>query len=110
MTTCQHTYNSALFPKECGYTVDELVQLWITQGFIQPLRSKTLEQTGKIYFHELLSRYFFQKTYFGGERCVILDLLHDLAEYLFDGELLRVEDYLLEKNLAKRVLHAYIHA
>ncbi|KAG4123593.1 hypothetical protein ERO13_D11G335400v2 [Gossypium hirsutum] len=74
-----------LYPKDYRIKVQELVQIWIAQGFIKQLnQSQSLEEIGFGYFKDLVEISFFQEV---GERysregltCKMHDLMHDLAE------------------------------
>ncbi|KAJ6800527.1 putative disease resistance protein RGA1 [Iris pallida] len=82
----------SLYPK--GYhfwNIEELVRLWIAQGFIEvPSNSPvTLEDEAMSYFNELVSKSFFQKK---SDWYEMHDLLHDLAEKVSKDYCFRVED------------------
>ncbi|KAK2636920.1 hypothetical protein Ddye_031712 [Dipteronia dyeriana] len=73
----------SIFPKGFEFDKEKLVQLWMAEGFLQQRRSgRTLEEVGIEYFHELLSRSFFQhagddnKSYFA-----MHDLIIELAQF-----------------------------
>ncbi|XP_057499462.1 putative disease resistance RPP13-like protein 1 [Actinidia eriantha] len=71
----------SLFPKDYQFQKKKLVLLWIAQDFVHPPKgNKTLEKVGDEYFHELLSRSFFQQTSGGKSSFVMHDLVHDLAQ------------------------------
>ncbi|XP_075673970.1 putative disease resistance protein RGA4 [Castanea sativa] len=82
---CCFAYCS-LFPKD--YLIDKLtlIQLWISQGFIQSSEeSHQLEHVANEYFMELLWRSFFQEAEEDGgmnRRFKMHDLIHDLAQYV----------------------------
>ncbi|CAL5380052.1 unnamed protein product [Camellia sinensis] len=53
----------SIFPKDYEFEKENLISLWIAQNFVQqPKSNKTLEKVGAEYFHELLSRSFFQQS------------------------------------------------
>jgi len=68
-----------------------------------------MEEIGEGFFNELLHRSFLQKSQLGGT--VIHDLLHDLAQYLSNGESFRAEDSVSDNRpievLEKRTPHVY---
>jgi hypothetical protein len=74
------------FPKGYVFKRDELIHIWIAQGFVNTMSSATeeLEDVGQSYCDELLTFSFLQaerkifdrKT----EALTVHDLLHDLAE------------------------------
>ena len=68
-----------MFPKGYEFKKDKLILLWMAEGFLHPLDMETMEQLGREYFHELLSRSFFQQLS-GRESCFVMhDLINDLA-------------------------------
>ncbi|CAK9136486.1 unnamed protein product [Ilex paraguariensis] len=88
----------AIFPKDYVFDKDELVLLWMAEGFLQqPTVMKTMEELGGIYFDELLSRSFFQCS--GGTKSnfVMHDLLNDLAQFVA-GEICFRLDNNMESN------------
>ncbi|XP_072971176.1 putative disease resistance protein RGA3 [Typha angustifolia] len=81
----------SLFPKDYVFDVEELIQLWIGEGFISSSsRGEHPEATGRRYFNSLLQRSFFQeedKDELGDVRwCKMHDLIHDLACYIVGPE------------------------
>ncbi|KAL5994738.1 hypothetical protein ACLOJK_024791 [Asimina triloba] len=86
----------SIFPKDYCFERDELVQLWMAEGFVVPRGRKQMEGIGAEYFDELLSRSFFQYSHKNWEDQSMYkmhDLIHDLA-VLISGDLFcRMEDY-----------------
>ncbi|KAF8038038.1 hypothetical protein BT93_B0789 [Corymbia citriodora subsp. variegata] len=71
----------AVFPK--GYEIerDEMVLLWIAEGFLDGHKAKENKLTlGRNYFDELVSRSFFQQTSVIASKFSMHDLLNDLAK------------------------------
>ena len=70
----------SMFPKSYKFNKDRLILLWMAEGFLQsPTDRETMEQLGREYFDELLSRSFFQQLS-GREPCFVMhDLINDLA-------------------------------
>jgi Leucine-rich repeat (LRR) protein len=83
----------SIFPKDYEFKKEQLIQLWMAEDLLQhPKKNKRMEEVGDEYFHELLSRSFFQRS--GGEKlCFVMhDLINDLAKFV-SGELcFRLED------------------
>ncbi|KAL1324766.1 putative disease resistance RPP13-like protein 1 [Arachis hypogaea] len=72
----------SLFPK--GYDIDKqnLIHLWMAEGFLQPSKTKTMHRVGEEYLQELLSRSLLQRST-KSESCVAMhDLISDLAQYV----------------------------
>ncbi|GLU15075.1 hypothetical protein SLE2022_316020 [Rubroshorea leprosula] len=82
----------SIFPKDFVIEKDDLVQLWMAQGFLyQPNESSvTMEDVGNDYFSDLLSNSLFQDVYrckFGNIRsCKMHDAVHDLALSVSKGD------------------------
>ncbi|PSS09952.1 Disease resistance RPP13-like protein [Actinidia chinensis var. chinensis] len=89
----------SLLPKDYEFEEQELVLLWMAEGFIQqPEGDKQMEDLGYEYFRELLTRSFFQLSS-SGERSLFVmhDLINDLAQYVARRICFRLEDN-LENN------------
>ncbi|SPT20893.1 unnamed protein product [Triticum aestivum] len=85
----------SLFPKGHKYDIEELVPLWVAEGFVNSCNmSKRMEDIGRDYFNEMVSVSFFQPVWEGYTRTphVMHDLLHDLAESLSKQDCFRLED------------------
>ncbi|KAM6595162.1 hypothetical protein CsatA_002865 [Cannabis sativa] len=72
----------SIFPKDYEFEKENLILLWMAEGFLpMDTKSKKMEDFGKEYLEDLLSRSFFQhsssKT--NGPRLQMHDLVHDLA-------------------------------
>ncbi|GKV45343.1 hypothetical protein SLEP1_g52444 [Rubroshorea leprosula] len=82
----------SIFPKDFIIEKDDLVQLWMAQGFLyQPNESfVTMEDVGNDYFSDLLSNSLFQdvnKDEYGNIRsCKMHDTVHDLALSVSQGD------------------------
>lgn len=97
----------SIFPKDYHIPREELINLWIAQGFVQSEESRLLEEIGNEYFNELLSRSFFQdvEEAFDCEvlTCRMHDLVHDLARSVA-GTLFSYVNF-DTKSISKRVRH-----
>ncbi|GMN53341.1 hypothetical protein TIFTF001_022484, partial [Ficus carica] len=74
----------SLYPKGHEIDVQELIRLWIAQGFIKPSTpNQNLEDIGYLYFKDLFRRSFFQEAerdrLKGFITCKMHDVVHDLA-------------------------------
>ncbi|XP_042959479.1 putative disease resistance RPP13-like protein 1 [Carya illinoinensis] len=73
----------SIFPKDYIFKKDQLVLLWMAEGFLQQSEIETMEEVGNCYFDALVSRSLFQKslgTYESG--FVMHDLVNDLANFV----------------------------
>ncbi|XP_027923741.1 putative disease resistance RPP13-like protein 1 isoform X2 [Vigna unguiculata] len=73
----------ALFPKDYKFDKESIILLWLAENFLHcPQHNKSPEEIGELYFDDLLSRSFFQRSS-GLESCFVMhDLLNDLAKYV----------------------------
>ncbi|GKV01157.1 hypothetical protein SLEP1_g13734 [Rubroshorea leprosula] len=85
----------SIFEKDAIMNKDELVQLWMAEGFLHPPNDKsnlTMEDIGDQYFDNLLSNSLFQdikRNAMGNvESCKMHDAVHDLALSISNGETL----------------------
>jgi Leucine-rich repeat (LRR) protein len=88
----------AMFPKDYKMDKDELVKMWMAQGYLKETSGGDMELVGEQYFQVLAARSFFQdfKTY-GQEviRFKMHDIVHDFAQYMTKNECLTVDVYTL---------------
>ncbi|KAL0341557.1 UNVERIFIED_CONTAM: putative late blight resistance proteinR1B-16 [Sesamum calycinum] len=76
-----------VFREDYKITVSKLTKLWVAEGFLKPIRGKSLEQAAEAYLRDLIDRnLILVRTYGHGriiETCGIHDLLRDvcLREY-----------------------------
>ncbi|KAH9668920.1 hypothetical protein KPL70_021577 [Citrus sinensis] len=108
----------AIFPKDYNIEKDELIKLWLAQGYIRPKENKELEMIVEEYFDYLAARSFFQE--FEREhteglvvRCKMHDIVHDFAQYLTKNECLSIEangDHPLSliNNSVEKVRHSML--
>ncbi|MFS8002252.1 putative P-loop containing nucleoside triphosphate hydrolase, leucine-rich repeat domain superfamily [Helianthus anomalus] len=69
-----------LFPKDYMFDKDELVLLWMAEGFLcESNENKSMESFGQECFEELVSRSFFQHSDRDKSRYTMHDLINDLA-------------------------------
>ncbi|GKV15134.1 hypothetical protein SLEP1_g25937 [Rubroshorea leprosula] len=84
----------SIFPKDAVILKDDLIQLWMAQGFVHRSSERLveLEDIGEEYFNELLSNALFQDIkwdlYGNIISCKMHDLVHDLALLVSKGETL----------------------
>jgi hypothetical protein len=73
----------AIFPKDHVMRREELIALWMANGFISRKREMDLHVIGIEIFNELVGRSFLQEVEddgFGNITCKMHDLMHDLAQ------------------------------
>ncbi|RVW71204.1 putative disease resistance RPP13-like protein 1 [Vitis vinifera] len=85
----------SIFPKDYEFDKDELILLWMAEGFLQQLKGDNQpEKLGCEYFDDLFSRSFFQQSTQNSSQFLMHDLINDLAQSIsgdicfnFDDEL-----------------------
>uniref|UniRef100_F6HVE1 Disease resistance RPP13-like protein 1 n=1 Tax=Vitis vinifera TaxID=29760 RepID=F6HVE1_VITVI len=71
----------SMFPKDYEFNKDDLVLLWMAEGFLQKTKEAARpEDLGSKYFNDLFSRSFFQHSSRNSSRYVMHDLINDLAQ------------------------------
>ncbi|KAK4412778.1 putative disease resistance protein RGA3 [Sesamum alatum] len=88
------TYCS-IFPKNHAFETNELVLLWMAEGFIRSIGKIRPEDLGNDYFKGLLCRSFFQLSHVnvhGQNIYKMHDLIHDMARLISTHACLRRED------------------
>ncbi|CAL1353901.1 unnamed protein product [Linum trigynum] len=82
----------SVFPKDFEIEKDELIKLWMSQGFLRATRNQDIEGIGEHYFQILGMRSFFQdfekRDVWVGEKtyCKMHDLVHDFARLISGNE------------------------
>ncbi|KAL5544022.1 hypothetical protein UlMin_007806 [Ulmus minor] len=72
----------SIFPKDRSLVKEEIVRLWMAEGFLKDVAGSTMEEVGKQYFEDLISRSLFQRSSYDEETIMMHDLVHDLAMYV----------------------------
>ncbi|XP_073155763.1 putative disease resistance RPP13-like protein 1 [Henckelia pumila] len=82
----------SLFPQNHEFEVEELVLLWMAEGFIQPIEGWRLEDLGRRCFNDLYSRSFFQQDTNSSNQIIyrMHDFVHDLAQIVSTDVCLQV--------------------
>ncbi|KAL5707118.1 hypothetical protein ACHQM5_025205 [Ranunculus cassubicifolius] len=102
---------SAIFPKDFQMKKDQLIRLWMAQGFFGFEERRDLERIGKTHFHILATRSFFQdfKEDSDGsiKSCKMHDLVHDFSMYISQNECSYVEarDTIFDSD---KIHHLYV--
>ncbi|KAL7204942.1 hypothetical protein ACSBR2_017960 [Camellia fascicularis] len=85
----------AIIPKDYEFMEEELVLLWMAEGLIeQPKGGDQMEDSGRKYFHELVSRSFFQPSSGNKSQFIMHDLINDLAQDVAGDKCFRLENNL----------------
>ena len=69
-----------IFPQDYEFEKEELILLWMAEGFLQQSKEKTLEQVGDDYFCTLVARSLLQPKDAYQFSFVMHDLVNDLAK------------------------------
>uniref|UniRef100_A0A251SYM2 Putative NB-ARC, P-loop containing nucleoside triphosphate hydrolase n=1 Tax=Helianthus annuus TaxID=4232 RepID=A0A251SYM2_HELAN len=94
----------SLFPKDFLFEKEELVILWVAEGYLnESVANKSPECLGHECFEKLLSRSFFQRAPSGEPYFVMHDLMNDLATFVAGEYFLRFDNQMemMEEALAK---------
>jgi hypothetical protein len=81
----------SIFPKDYAFKKDQLIMLWMAEGFLQQSKCKTMEELGNEYFVTLESRSLFQKSSVDKLCFVMHDLVSDLATSISGNFIIRLE-------------------
>jgi len=101
------------FPRGYELERDELVRIWIAQGFVNTASDETeeLEDVGNRYFDELLTFSFLmqvQREFSNNEVFTTHDLLHELAERVARSDFHRIDLNGSPKDIPAGVRHVFI--
>ncbi|CBI23827.3 unnamed protein product, partial [Vitis vinifera] len=92
----------SIFPKDYEFEKENLILLWIAEGFLQQSEGKkTMEEVGDGYFYDLLSRSFFQKSSTQKSYFVMHDLINDLAQLVSGKFCVQLKDGKMNEILEK---------
>ncbi|KAG8379662.1 hypothetical protein BUALT_Bualt07G0112400 [Buddleja alternifolia] len=72
----------ATFPEDCDISVSRLIKLWVAEGFLKPIRTKSLEDVANEYLKDLTDRNLISirnRNIWRSKICIIHDLLRDLC-------------------------------
>lgn len=98
----------SLLPKGKEFDKQDLIHLWMAQGFIQPSNNDQLEDVGNWYINEFVSRSIFEIVHENHKteivKCRMHDLFHDLAK-LVAGNLMVNSD---ASNMSESTRHISI--
>jgi NB-ARC domain len=101
----------SMFPKDYEIPMDNLIELWISHGYIKSMGKKTSREVGAEYYEELRERSFIDVS-FGQEQCKLHGIIHDLARLNSDKEHWSVEinqaNDIQEVKIPEDVRHLYV--
>ncbi|XP_021752906.1 putative disease resistance protein RGA3 [Chenopodium quinoa] len=96
----------SVFPKDYKFKEMEVVLLWMAQGFLPETQTESMEDMGRKYLNDLVSRSLFEKRLYWEGEFIMHDLIHDMAQlaagvvcYVADADTLRY---------VKPIRHLYI--
>ncbi|KAL7233954.1 hypothetical protein ACSBR1_017541 [Camellia fascicularis] len=97
----------SIIPNDYEFEKEEIVLLWMAEGFILQEGEKQIEDVGGEYFQELLSRSFFQPSSTGkSSKFVMHDLINDLAQVVARETCFRLEHILKYPKQCKNIKKA----
>ncbi|KAJ0478799.1 putative P-loop containing nucleoside triphosphate hydrolase, leucine-rich repeat domain superfamily [Helianthus annuus] len=97
----------SLFPKDFLFEKEELVLLWVAEGYLnESLANKSPKCLARECFEKLLSRSFFQPAPSGEPFFVMHDLMNDLATFVAGEYFLRFDN---QMEMAEEALAKYRH-
>ncbi|XP_048494132.1 putative disease resistance RPP13-like protein 1 [Beta vulgaris subsp. vulgaris] len=100
----------SVLPKDYRFDEMEVVLLWMAQGFLPENNKERMEDIGRNYFFDLVSRSLFEEcaSPIGGSRKFIMhDLIHDLAQWA-SGDMCCVMGTMDTLTNPKRTRHIYL--
>ena len=99
----------SLFPKDYVFKKQELIQLWMAEGFLQqPDDNREMEDVGDEYFLDLVSRSLMQRSNVNKLHFVMHDLVHDLAKFVSGRFCFRLEGDKINKIIHKTHHFSYL--
>ncbi|XP_058747889.1 putative disease resistance protein RGA1 [Vicia villosa] len=103
----------AIFPKDSIIMKEELIHLWLANGFISSRENLEVEDVGGMIWNELCQKSFFQDikidAYSGHISFKMHDLVHDLAQSIMGEECVIFENENVA-NLSKSTHHISFHS
>jgi len=81
-------YCASVYPEDTYMYIDDLIRLWVSEGFVEDQPGQLLEETAQGYYYELINRNLLQPNIysFSHNCCKMHDLLRQLACYLSKEE------------------------
>jgi hypothetical protein len=84
---------------------DDLVRMWIAEGFVEMQENQLMEDTAEEYYYELISRNLLvpDRGFVDQQCCKMHDLLRQLAHYLSKEDCFHGDPQLLEGTIVSRL-------
>ncbi|KAB1224840.1 putative disease resistance RPP13-like protein 1 [Morella rubra] len=98
----------SIFPKDCTFRKEQVILLWMAEGFLQQSNNKTMGEVGEEYFCALVSRSLFQQFGERGSHFGMHDLVNDLAKFVCGQFSFRLEVDRSHENINKTRHVSYI--
>ena len=101
----------SIFPKDYELKKEEVVQLWMAEGFLQQVdENKEMEEIGNEYFLDLVSRSLLQRSNGKKFHFVMHALVHDLAKFVSGRFNFRLEGDYKNKIINKTRHFSYLRS
>jgi hypothetical protein len=81
----------SIFPKDYVLEKDQVVLLWMAEGFLEETKNKGLEEVGRDYFNALASRSLLEQSSGNKSGFIMHDLVNDLAKFVSGQFTFRLE-------------------
>ncbi|XP_059440706.1 putative disease resistance RPP13-like protein 1 [Corylus avellana] len=81
----------SIFPKDYVLEKDQVVLLWMAEGFLEETRNKGMEDVGEDYFRALASRSLLEQSSANKSGFIMHDLVNDLAKFVSGQFTFRLE-------------------
>jgi hypothetical protein len=98
----------SIFPKDYVFEKDDVVFLWMAEGFLEETRNKTMEEIGHEYFLDLASRSLFEQSSDDKSCFLMHDLVNDLATFVSGQFTFRLEADHSQKIVKKTRHFSYV--
>ncbi|CAM0948029.1 unnamed protein product [Alopecurus aequalis] len=96
----------AVYPKDYKFRKEDLAEIWVAEGFVEPQGDNPIQDIAFQYFEDLVARSFFQKVSGG---YIIHDLLHDMAQKVSEHDCFILRNKQDFYNVPPNVRHIYVH-
>uniref|UniRef100_A0A2N9H4Z2 NB-ARC domain-containing protein n=1 Tax=Fagus sylvatica TaxID=28930 RepID=A0A2N9H4Z2_FAGSY len=103
----------AVFPKDYVFSNDELVSMWMAQGYIEAKENMEVEIMAREYFENLAIRSFFQDFEKDADddrimRCKMHDIVHDFAQSMTKNECFAINSVIEPTSNYRNARHLHL--